>query len=35
MDTVTCLIIFGPLIALSIGMAIGLAVLNCMENFNG
>jgi hypothetical protein len=34
MDTVTCLIIFGPLIVLAIGMAIAMAVLNCVENFN-
>ena len=35
MDTITCLIIFGPLIILTIGLAIAMAVLNCMEYFNG
>ena len=34
MDTTTCLIIFGPLIVLAIGMAIAMAVLDCLENTN-
>jgi len=34
MDTTTCLIIFGPLICLAIGMAIAMAVLDCLENTN-
>jgi len=34
MDTTTCLIIFGPLICMVIGMAIGLAFLHYTENTN-
>ena len=34
MDTITCLIIFGPLIVLAIGMAIGLGILHYTENTN-
>ena len=34
MDTTTCLIIFGPLIVLAIGMAIGLGILQYKENNN-
>ena len=34
MDTIACLIIFGPLIVLAIGMAIGLGIMHYTENNN-
>jgi hypothetical protein len=34
MDTVTCFIIFGPLIVLAIGMAIGIGIMHYTENKN-
>jgi hypothetical protein len=34
MSTTDCLIIFGPLIVLSIGMAISMAILHYTENSN-
>jgi hypothetical protein len=34
MSTTDCLIVFGPLIVLAIGMAIGLGIMNYKENSN-